>query len=110
LLRGHAAAWHGNISLLLLNYFSNMNSNTSSLSGFFRECDGDDFCAVQGAVKRRLVIPNKQTATQQYAKTTPSRRVASQNGICGVANLGNGITIACDSRLASIRFGLQRIS
>jgi len=65
---------------------------------------------VQGAVKRCLVIPNKQTATQQYAKTTPSRRVASQNGICGVANLGNGITIACDSRLASIRFGLQRIS
>jgi hypothetical protein len=71
---------------------------------------GDDFFVVQGAVKRRLVIPNKQDATQQYVKITPSRRVASKNNVCGVTNLDNGITIACDSRLASICFCLQRIS
>jgi hypothetical protein len=45
---------------------------------------------MQEAVKRRLVIPNKQAATPQYVKITPSRRGVSKNSVCGVANLGNG--------------------
>jgi hypothetical protein len=65
---------------------------------------------VQGVVKRRLASPNKQAATPQYVKITPSRRVASKNSVCGVANLDNGITIVRDSRLAAIFFCWQRIS
>ena len=70
----------------------------------FRKCDGDDFFVVQEAVKRRLAGPNKQAATLQYEKISPSLRVASKNSVCGVANLDNGMTIARDSRLAAIFF------
>ena len=70
----------------------------------FHKCDGDDFFVVQEAVKRRLAGPNKQAATPQYVKITPSLRVVSKNSVCGVANLVNGVTIGCDSRLAAIFF------
>jgi hypothetical protein len=70
----------------------------------FRKCDGDDFFVVQEAVKRHLAGPNKQAATPQYEKITPSLRVVSKNSVCGVANLDNGMTIVCDSRLAAIFF------
>jgi hypothetical protein len=59
----------------------------------FCKCDGDDFFVVQEAVKRRLAGPNKQAATLQYEKISPSLRVASKNSVCGVANLDNGMTI-----------------
>jgi len=62
------------------------------------------FFVVQEAVKLSLVIPNKRTATQQYVKITPSRRVASKKGFCGVTNLGNEMTIACNLCLASNHF------
>ncbi len=65
---------------------------------------------MQEAVKRRLASPNKQAATPQYVKITPSQRVASKNSVCGVANLDNGMTIVRDSRLAAIFFCWQRIS
>jgi hypothetical protein len=68
------------------------------------------FFVVQGVVKHRLASPNKQAATPQYVKITPSRRVASKNSVCGVANLDNGMTIVRDSRLAAIFFCWQRIS
>jgi len=43
------------------------------------ECDGDDFFVVTDAVKRRLAGPNKQAATLQSVKITPSLRVARKN-------------------------------
>ena len=50
-----------------------------SLSDLFHECDGDDFFVVTDAVKRRLAGPNKQAATPQSVKITPSLRVVRKN-------------------------------
>jgi len=49
------------------------------LSDVVHECDGDDFFVVTDAVKRRLAGPNKQAATLQSVKITPSLRVVRKN-------------------------------
>ena len=53
-----------------------------------------------------------QTSNEQQRRACnagPARRVYTQKGVCGVAQLANGTTIGCAPRLASIPFVYKRI-
>ena len=52
--------------------------------------------------------PTRRKQRRNAPDSPPSLRVAPQSGVCGVVGLGNGTTIACTLRLASIRIGTQR--
>ena len=67
---------------------------------------------VQGKARRRRqwLFHGKPPQRRHARNAPPSRRVAHQSGVCGVAALARRMTAGGAPRLASIRFGRQRIS
>ena len=70
---------------------------------------GSIWDAAQGASTKLGCPPSEEAQHSDAPKSTPPRRVVAKPGVCSVAPLGNGTTIACAVRLASIPVWRQRI-
>ena len=74
-----------------------------------RKCDGIFLAAGQDATDAAWLFHARREATPPCSQKNPSRRVASQWGVCHVVGLAKGNALVFALRLASIPIGWQRI-